>query len=166
MNIERFFVLVSVLLVVSSSAGCLSTDSGPSTGGTTEHTSTATTTSPTRVSSTMEDTTSDATATTTMPTTSPGSEAGGKLFTYRVEQPPADATVINSTDPRVENSTFVQEILRRTAENGNLTENINGSQLDRLDRELEDVPYFSGGKSGYYLRYEGTVIRIVIARYQ
>lgn len=103
-------------------------------------------------------------STTTMSTT--GSDTGGKLFTYRVDQPPEYATIVDSTDPKVDNATFVQEILRRTVENGNVTTNINGSQLDCLDRELEDVPYTSGGKSGYYLRHDGEVIRIVIARYQ
>lgn len=101
-----------------------------------------------------------------MPTTSPGSEAGGKLFAYRVDQPPANATIINSTDPKIDNVTLIQEILPHAAEDGDATKNINGSQLDRLDQALEDVPYTSDGDSGYYIRYEGTVIRIVIARYQ
>ena len=154
----RLLTPISILLVVLWLSGCLSigVDSpateSPDTRATTDTTST-----------TKTGATSDST---TMPTTNLGSDDGGKLFTYRVDQPPDGATIIDSTDPRIENATFVQELLRRTAENGNVTTNINGSQLDRLDRELEDVPYTSGGKSGYYLRYDGKVIRIVIARYQ
>lgn len=98
-------------------------------------------------------------------TTAFGSDDGGKLFTYLVDQPPENATVVDSSESEVEDATFVQDVLRRTVENGPITTNINGSQLDRLDRELEDVPYTTGGESGYYLRYDGEIIRIVIARY-
>lgn len=151
----RLFTIVGILLVVVLPlSGCLSI--GPDSPTTA---SPGTTTTTVATSMTNTDATADS-------TTNPGSDAGGKLFTYRVDQPPDDATIIDSTDASVENSTFVQELLRRTADNGNVTANINGSQLDRLDRELEDVPYTSGGKSGHYLRYDGLVIRIVIARYQ
>lgn len=169
----RCFVLVSIVLVMSS-AGCTTIESGIEPTETSDSTPTVTTLSPTSTSATTRettatttrDTTPDSTSTTPMPTTSPGSATGGKLFAYRVEDPSDNATVIGSTDPRIGNVTLVQEILRRAAEDGDAVRNINGTQLERLERTLEGVPYTSGGESGYYIRYEGTVVRIFIARYQ
>lgn len=152
---RRFVLTVLALVVVLSASGCLSGELGSPTTEVPDSTSTVVTTA------------GDEPATSgTVPTTAFGSDDGGKLSTYLVQDPPDDATVVDSTDARVENATYVQELLRRTVENGPITTNVNGSQLDRLDRELEDVPYTSSGKSGYYLRHDGTVVRIVIARYQ
>jgi hypothetical protein len=152
----RLFLLIALALVVTLSAsGCLSDESGTPTTEVPDSTSTVGTTAG-----------NEPTASGTVPTTAFGSDEGGKLSTYLVQDPPDGATVVDSTDSRIGDATYVQELLQRTVENGPITTNINGSQLDRLDRELEDVPYTSGGKSGYYIRYDGTVVRIMIARYQ
>lgn len=97
-----------------------------------------------------------------MGTTSFGSSTGGGLSAELVDQPPANATIINSTNPKIRNATTVQDILAEAAEDGIAARDLNESQLEYLEQEFEDVPYTKNGTDGYYIRYEDVVILLEI----
>lgn len=153
----RLSTLVIVVVVVMM-AGCSSTGfdgAGP------------TTTEPEITTTSMDTTTTNRTVTETetkspVLTTSSGSAEGGQISVYPVENLPDNVTVVNATDYRIRNITIIQHLLREAAQNGDAFQDVNKTQIERLQDELRDVPDSHGRNSEYYIRYQGTVYRLLI----
>lgn len=154
----RLSTLVITMVVIVLVAGCSTTGFNGANSDTTVSERATTTTDTT----TTDQTSTDSDTESSVPTTSFGSSEGGLISVYPAEQLPSNATVINGTDTQIQNITLVQNLLRKTAENGDASRDVNKTQLERLQKELKNIPDSHGTNSEYYIRYQGTVYRLLI----
>lgn len=87
------------------------------------------------------------------------------ISVYPVDDPPPNATVTNSTQVQAVtvNGTTFDEVLKRVVETGSHT----GIYTDgwgpcRVRDAFAEVPRHDGDQSGYYLRHDGTVVRVTL----
>lgn len=98
-------------------------------------------------------------------TTEPTVVGGGKLLAYTASTPPENATVVNYTESRLGNATILTEVLGEAVRDGDAAVDVTRSELEPVDDALEDVPRHDGSEFGYYVRYDGTVVQLRVARY-
>lgn len=93
------------------------------------------------------------------------SSRGLMISVYPVDDPPPNATVTNSTQVQNVNfnETTLREFLTRVVETGPQTYvDVTGQEICRVKDTFADVPRYDGDQSGYYLRHDGAVVRVVL----
>ena len=93
------------------------------------------------------------------------SSRGLMISVYPVDDPPPNATVTDSTQVQNVNfnETTLRELLTRVVETGPQTYiDVTGQEICRVKDTFADVPRYDGDQSGYYLRHDGAVVRVVL----
>lgn len=91
--------------------------------------------------------------------------SGSAVKVSVVADPPVDATVTNSTAVRYVELDHepLDEVLTRVVESGEAARvGLEGRATCRLDDALAELPRHDGDRGGYYLRHDGSVVRVVM----
>ena len=141
-------LLCALSVVVAGCAGSPSRDSSTTTPSA-EPTADATTESPT-TSGTR----------TTYPTVGPN-ETIGYIEAEAVEDAPPNATVVNASHSAIANATPIQEAVREAVRtDGNATVEFTRRENRNVSAGFDGIPRHD---SGWYVRYDGQVVRLVYA---
>ena len=92
-----------------------------------------------------------------------GCNSDGLLFASVVDEPPANATVINSTNDQIVDQPIIQETLEEAAMSGNVTKDLKPREYCQVRDALAELPEHDGQEFGYYIQYQGDLIRLQLA---
>lgn len=118
----------------------------------------------------------DRVAESTAKTTTPGAREAtttgvpeGDIRAYLVEDVPEEATVVNATDPRIDDVRPIQRVLDRAlaSKTNSSSIHIQGRTFTEADQALEKLDGYTGTEAtaGYYIRKDGRVFAVFIAVY-
>lgn len=98
-------------------------------------------------------------------------DTGDGQFTAEVVDEVPNATVVNYTDRRVQASDYLRRVVREAVnQSGDGFVGVPADDVKETKRDLDELPLYTveesaGGASGwgYYVRYQGSVVRVRFA---
>lgn len=105
------------------------------------------------------------------PDTSIDDTGDGQFTADVVPESPPNATVVNYSDERVQANEYLREVVREAVnESADGYVGVPDADVEETKTDLEALPLYTIEESeesdyhwGYYVRYEGTVVRVVFA---
>ncbi|WP_157971764.1 hypothetical protein [Halorussus litoreus] len=105
------------------------------------------------------------------PDTSIDDTGDGQFTGEVVPEAPPNATAVNYTDERVQANEYLREVVRKAGnESADGYVGVPDSAVEETKADLAELPLYTIEESesseydwGYYVRYEGTVVRVVFA---
>jgi hypothetical protein len=90
-------------------------------------------------------------------------DRGGAVEGQVVETAPANATVTDSAQ-LPDDARFVREALNEAAESDNKrgSAHLTAVELCHVEASLADLPRHEGDRFGYYVRHDGTLVRVTL----
>lgn len=85
--------------------------------------------------------------------------------TVSTESVPENATVVSSSDERLEDVPVLQEFLNQTVANERATRELTEEEQQRVSETFETLPEYTSATepNGYYIDHDGTVVRVTRA---
>lgn len=92
-----------------------------------------------------------------------GRSRKGLITANVVDDVPEEATVVDFSDPRLDDMPMVKEMVRDAVSGGSTGRTIDLAPAKRLHDELrEELPYHRNGGTGVYIRKGETVVRVSV----